>query len=135
MGDLQRRELKGAIRDYSHKTNFYKLGLVRKFLLKQKKEERELINAVPKVTCPYCGSRKIGIDYSDDEYSSDRWLYCDDCNESFDDDFGYIEAVSAIEYLCWNDSILIRLYFEEPDIKTEEWKMYCEKEIKKYLDK
>lgn len=130
---MKGKELRNKIKKFSHKTNFYKLGLVKKYLKKQEQEKQKLVKAIPKVKCPKCGSSKISIGYDECEYISDSWLDCDDCDEYFKDTFGYIDAVEELKCLSWGDMIAIELHFEEPDIRTLEWQKFCETEIKKYL--
>lgn len=130
---MQRKKLEKAIRKFSHKTNFYKLGLVRRYLLYQEKSMKDLQNAIPNVVCPSCGSHRISVESDDREYCDDTWLYCEKCGECFDDTFGYIEAVSDLKFEPWGDMIAIKLHFENPDIKSEKWKQFCEDEILKTL--
>lgn len=130
---MQRRELKKAIKKFSHKTNFYKLGLVRQYLKKQEEEHIKLINAVPKIVCPHCGSKYIDIERSDEDFCDDSWLYCKDCGEEFDDNYNYIDAIENLRFEPWGDNIAIELHFGDKDIKSKEWQDFCEKEIKKYL--
>lgn len=130
---MQRKELNKKIKEFSHKINFYKLGLIRKYIKKQYKEERKLINAIPKVICPKCGSHNISVEHDERDYVDDSWLYCNDCDEDFEDTFGYINANNELDALAWCDIIAIELHFEDPDTKTEQWKTFCETEIKKYL--
>lgn len=131
---MQRKELKKAIKEFSHKTNFYELGLIRKLLKHREKTEKELINNIPKVTCPNCGNTKISMEYDDREYSCDSWLYCENCGEEFDDEFGLIDAIQSVECLCWGYMADVVLHFEEPNIKTLEWKNRCRKLILEELN-
>ena len=129
---MQRKELRKAIKKFSHQTNFYKLGLVRRYLMKQVEEHNTLVDAIPKVACPKCGSHKISVEDEEIEQSSGYYLYCDTCEETFDDTFGFKDA---LEECCktWGDGIALTLYFEKPNIKTEEWKKLCEDKIMRTL--
>lgn len=122
---MQRRELKKAIRKFSHRTNFYKLGLIRKLLKHREEEQKELENNIPKVICPNCGSTSIDVENDDREYSNDSWLHCNNCEHDFDDTFGYEDAIQEIECLCWGYAVDVELHFEEPDIKSLEWQKRC----------
>lgn len=122
---MQRKDLKKAIQEFSHKTNFYELGLVRKLLKYREKEEKKFIENIPKVNCPHCGSSKISIDDDGSEYSSREFLTCENCWDSFDDENGYIDAVKSYNYLCWGYDVDVELHFEEPEINKYEWKERC----------
>ena len=93
-----------------------------------------LENAIPKVTCIYCGSSKIEMEIDDREYYDDCWLFCKDCEESFDDKYGYIDACNRLDQENWFDILEIIEHFE-PDRVTADmaWQKYCEKEILKML--
>lgn len=130
---MQRKDLKKAIKEFSHKTNFYKLGLVKKYLKKQEKTHDELVSAIPKVVCPDCGSRKISVAYDESEYSSDYYLYCNTCDKTFDDTSGLKDAMTELDCESWNDCIELKLNFENPNIKTEKWKKFCEDAIIRVL--
>jgi hypothetical protein len=133
-GKLQRKELKKAIKRFSNEANFYKLGLVRKYIQHMNEEQNRLNESIPKVTCPRCGGNEIEIDHDESEYSSDSWLCCESCYETFDDTFGFIDAVGEADAYCWSDTIAIELHFEEPDVKNEEWQKFCKSEILKRLE-
>lgn len=133
---MQRRELKRAIKEYSNRTKFYKLGLVRKLIQWKEKEYKRLQDNIPKIVCPNCGSKRIVIDYSDDDYSSERYLTCWDCCENIKEEKeqeyldAYYELVSfsyidGIEMYIWGDNFKIT--------PCEEWNKFCEKEIKKII--
>ncbi|APF21698.1 hypothetical protein [Clostridium butyricum] len=130
---MKGKELRKRVKEFSHKTNFYKLGLVRKYIKQQYKEKQALIEAIPKVVCPHCGSKKISIEYDESEYSSYSWLYCEDCEEDFEDTFGFKDAIQELDCLSWGDIISVELHFEEPNIKSLEWREFCEEQIKLYL--
>lgn len=130
---MQRKELKKAIRKFSHETNFYKLGLVRKLLQKQEKDHKILIAAIPKIQCPHCKSRKIDIDSDDCDYSDEKWLHCCKCGRDFDDVFGYIDSIEELDCEPWGDEIAIELYFENPNIKSQKWQEFCKNTILKEL--
>lgn len=126
---MQRKELKKAVKKFSNKTNFYKLGLVRKYIQYQNNQQEKLNKAVPKVNCPCCNSSRISIDYDDRECCNDSWLFCNKCGEIFEDTFGFIDAIGNAEYYCWSDEISVILHFDKPNIKSEKWQKYCENEI------
>ena len=127
---MRRKELKKAISKYAKQVKFYRYGLISKYLKYQEKEKLRLINSIPKIKCPSCGNKKIDIEYSDCEYSSEEWLFCDICEEYFDDEVGYIDAVEGLNHLCWSDEIAARAYFDNDiDFNSLEWKEYCENKI------
>lgn len=130
---MKGKELRKKVKEFSHKTNFYKLGLVRRYIKQQYKEEQEIIKSIPKVVCPYCGSKKVKIGYDESDYSDYKYLYCDDCDESFDDTLGFIDAIDELNCLPYGDIISVELHFEEPDIKSLEWQEFCEEKMKFYL--
>lgn len=130
---MQGKLLRKRVKEFSHRTNFYKLGLIRQYLKKQDREEQALIRSIPRVKCPTCGSSRIYVGYDESDYSSDEWLDCYDCGECFEDTFGYIDAFEELKCLPWCDIIALELYFTEPNTKTLEWKYFCETEIRKYL--
>lgn len=133
---MRRKELKKAIKEYSNKTKFYKLGLVRKLIQWKEKEYKRLEGNMPKIICPYCGSKRIEIDYIDDGlYSTCRELTCSDCCEYIEDheeeffkayneldDFNFIDG---IEMYIWGTGMEI--------IPGSKWNKFCEKEIKDIL--
>lgn len=127
------KKFKKEVREYCKKTNFYKISLVKKYLKKMHQKELETINKVPKIVCPNCSSKHVSVEYDGDEYSSDSYLYCDDCEFDFDDTFGYISAKEEVECLSWTDRIEVDLYFEHPDIKSYKWQEFCQEQIKIYL--
>lgn len=127
---MQRRKLKKEIRKYAKQVKFYKYGLISRYLKHLAKEKERVVNAVPSVICPYCNSKNIFVEYSDIEYSSDKWLSCDKCGEDFEDTYGYIEATEAFECMPWWDSIYNAMQFDDDiDFASVEWQKYCENEI------
>lgn len=36
--------------------------------------------------CPYCGKRELERDWSDSEYSSETWVYCNNCDRDIDEE-------------------------------------------------
>ena len=131
---LQRRDLKKAINEFSKKTNFYELGLIRKLLIHREKEKEKLRKMIPHVKCPFCGSSKIIIDYDDSEYSSYEFLTCENCLESFDDIYDYINNKENYDNIRWGYPLDIVLYFENPNIKLYEWQELCRSLILKELN-
>jgi hypothetical protein len=132
---LQRSELRKAIKKFSHEANFYRLGLVRKLIQHRDRREKESINNIPKVLCPNCGGTKISVEHTDSEYYNDTWLHCEECEEDFDDEFGYEDAIQTVELLCWGYLVDIELHFENPDIKSAEWQNRCKELILEELKK
>lgn len=132
---MQRKKLKKAIKNFSNKTNFYELGLIRKLLIHREKEEVLFKNRIPLVKCPYCGSHAVLIDSDGSEYPSEDFLTCKDCWDSFDDKFGYIDACKEYDSLCWGYNVDVELHFEKPDIKAYKWKEQCKSLILKELEK
>lgn len=130
---MQRKELKKAIKKFSKETNFYELGLIRKLLKHREKEEIKLRESIPRVKCPSCGSHRIIIDNDGSEYSLDEFLTCENCWESFDDEYGYIDAINSYSYLCWGYGVDVELNFEEPDINKYKWQDRCRSLIKREL--
>lgn len=130
---MQRKELKKAIKNFSNRTNFYELGLVRKLLKHRKKEELLFRSRIPNIVCPSCGSSRICIDDDGSEYSSEEFLTCHDCWDSFDDEVGYIDACKEYDCLCWGYIIDVELHFEKPDVNTYKWKEQCKMLILKEL--
>lgn len=132
---MKRKELKKAIREFSHRTNFYELGLIRRLLKYREKEELEFRQRIPIVKCPHCGSSKLSIDNDGGEYSFEDFLTCEDCWESFDDKYGYINAHRDYDYLCWGYEVDVELHFEEPNIKECKWQERCRSLILRELNK
>ncbi|HHD2753274.1 TPA: hypothetical protein ACOTG0_002083 [Clostridium perfringens] len=129
---MRRRELKKAIKEYSNKTKFYKLGLVRELIQWKEKEYERLKSNIPDVVCPYCGSKRVEIDCSDDEYSCGRYLSCSDCCEWIQDhEEEYIKAYDEFDNFNFIDGI--EMYMWGTGMKVtpgSEWNDFCEKEIK-----
>lgn len=133
---MQRRELKRAIKEYSNRTKFYKLGLIRKLIKWKEKEYKRLQDNIPKIVCSNCGSKRIVIDYSDDDYSSERYLTCWDCCENIKEEKEqeYLDAYYELVSFSYIDGI--EMYIWDYDFKItpgEEWNKFCEKEIKKII--
>lgn len=127
---MQRKELKKAVSKYAKKVKFYRYGLISKYLKHLKKEELKLINSIPSVKCPFCGSDKIEIEYSDSEYSSDSWLCCKECEENFDDEVGYVDKMKEISCIPWWDNIYNTISCDDNiNFESISWKQYCESEI------
>lgn len=122
---MQRKELKKAIKNFSNRTNFYELGLVRRLIKHRKKEEVFFRAQIPLVKCPYCNSSNISIDDDGSEYSSEEFLTCRNCWESFDDEIGYINAYKNYDILCWSHKVDVELHFEKPNINKYEWQERC----------
>lgn len=122
---MRRKELKKEIREFSRKTNFYELGLISKLLKYREKEEIRLKKLIPTVKCPYCGSTNISIDNEGGDYSFEDFLTCNDCWESFDDEYGYIDSYREYDCLCWGYGVDVELHFETPNINKYEWKQRC----------
>ena len=131
---MQRKELEKAIKEFSHKANFYELGLVRKLLKYREKTKKELMNNIPKIICPNCCSSEISQEHDDNEYSCDAWFVCNNCGKEVEDTVGLIEATQAIDNLCWSYTVDVTLHFENPNIKTLEWKNRCRKLILEELN-
>lgn len=132
---MKRRELKKAIKEYANKTKFYRYGLIRQLILLKEKRHIALINAIPKVTCPNCGSNSIELEYSDSEYNSHAWLYCGDCDYDFDDTYGFEEAIGALYCEPYFDSLEVEidLIMDGNVNHSYKWSLYCEEEIIKML--
>ena len=133
---MRRRELKRAIKEYSNRTKFYKLGLVRKLIQWKEKEYKRLQDNIPKVVCPNCGSKRMVVDYSDDDYSSERYLSCCDCREFIEEEkeqefFDAYDELASFDYI---DGIEMHIWGYDFKITPgEEWNKFCEKEIKEIL--
>lgn len=133
---MRRRELKRAIKEYSNRTKFYKLGLVRKLIQWKEKEYKRLQNNIPKIVCPNCGSKRMVVDYSDDDYSSERYLSCYDCGEFIEEEkeqefFDAYDELASFDYI---DGIEMHIWGYDFKITPgEEWNKFCEKEIKEIL--
>lgn len=132
---MKRKELKKAIKEFSHRTNFYELGLIRRLLKYREIEGLKLKQIIPIVKCPSCGSSKISIENEGGDDSFEDFLTCEDCWKSFDDECGYIEAYRNYDYLCWGYDVDIELHFEEPNIKEYEWQDRCRGLILRELNK
>lgn len=132
---MRRRELKKVIKDYANKTKFYKYGLIRQLIKLKEKRHLALVNAIPKIKCPECGSYSIDMEYSDSEYDSYAYLYCDDCDHGFDDIYGYENAIDALYCEPYFDTLLLEVEYLDGKVKPSyEWSLHCEKEIRKMLN-
>lgn len=131
---MQRSELKKELKKKSKALNFYKMGLLKKLILKREKEYLQLLEAVPKVSCPECGSRDLTIDYDDRDWVDASWLFCEDCGNDFRHD-EYIRAISNLEDLQW--SMIPELYCSliEDWTNSYEWQKKCEKYILEELER
>lgn len=133
---MRRRKLKRAIKEYSNRTKFYKLGLVRKLIQWKEKEYKRLQDNIPRVVCPNCGSKRMVVDYSDDDYSSERYLSCCDCCEFIEEEkeqefFDAYDELASFDYI---DGIEMHIWGYDFKITPgEEWNKFCEKEIKEIL--
>lgn len=133
---MQRRELERAIKEYSNRTKFYKLGLVRKLIQWKEKEYKRLQDNIPKIVCPNCGSKRIVIDYSDDDYSNERYLTCWDCCENIKEEKEqeYLDAYYELVSFSYIDGIEMHIWGDNFKVTpSEEWNKFCEKEIKKII--
>lgn len=133
---MQRRELKRAIKEYSNRTKFYKLGLVRKLIQWKEREYKRLQDNIPKITCPNCGSKRMVVDYSDEDYSSERYLSCCDCCEFIEEEKeqDFFEAYDELASFDYIDGIEMHIWGYDFKITPgEEWNKFCEKEIKKII--
>lgn len=122
---MNRKELNKAIKEFSHKTNFYEFGLIRQLLKYRESAKIKAIENIPKIKCPYCGSANISIDDDGGEYFSQEFLTCKNCWESFDDENGYIDAIKLYDDLSWTYKVETVLRIEEVDINKYEWKIRC----------
>lgn len=129
---MRRRELKKAIKEYSNKTKFYKLGLVRQLIQWKEKEYKRLEDNIPKIICPSCGSKRIELDYSDDEYSCERCLTCCDCWECIEEGKEeYFNAYDELDNFNFIDGIEMYMWGTGMEVTPgSEWNDFCEKEIK-----
>lgn len=133
---MRRRELRKAVSKYAKEVKFYRYGLIAKYLKHLKKEELKLLNSIPKVKCPFCNSENIEIEYDDCEYSSESWLYCDDCDECFDDEVGFIDKIDEVRCIPYWDDIYNRIHCGEYiNFESIKWKEYCEKTILKEISR
>lgn len=133
---MRRRELKRAIKEYSNRTKFYKLGLVRKLIKWKEKEYKRLQNNIPNIVCSNCGSKRMVVDYSGDDYSSERYLSCCDCGEFIEEEkeqefFDAYDELASFDYI---DGIEMHIWNYDFKITPGEvWNKFCEKEIKKII--
>lgn len=121
---------KKRVNEFMKQVKFYKASLVKKYLRKLAKEERELSKKIPKVKCPSCGSYHTDIEYSDYECQTDECLYCENCGKEFDDKVGYIDALSELECCAYANEIAL---CSSADSDNQEWREWCEKVILKVL--
>lgn len=128
---MQRRELERAIKEYSNRTKFYKLGLVRKLIQWKEKEYKRLQDNIPRVVCPNCGSKSVCVD-SD---SFTQYLFCKDCEEWLEEaEEEYLYAYNELCSFQYVDTIKMHIWGNDFKITPgEEWNKFCEKEIKKII--
>lgn len=122
---MQRRELKKSIIEFSKRTNFYELGIVRRLIKNREKDKIKFKQAIPKIKCPCCGSVEIIIDNIGSEYPTEDFLTCENCECSFDDGYGYIDAVKDYDNLIWGYNVDIEMHFNNPDINKYSWQKTC----------
>lgn len=124
---------KKRVNEFMQQVKFYRASLVKKYLRKLAKEESVLSKKIPKVKCPSCGSNRIGIECSDDYYSMDEWLHCNNCGYEFDDKVGYIDALSELKCCAYANEIALCSSFDSENVDNQEWREWCEKVILKVL--
>lgn len=125
-------KLKQEIYSYSHHINFYKLGLIRKYLKKRRIDyENCKLKILDLSKCPKCNSNNIHFDVIS-LYSVDK-LVCTKCGNEFIDDIGYINAVSELDCFPFTDRIITEIYTGAPNIYCNEWQRFCERVMCEYL--
>lgn len=132
---MKRRELKKAIKKYAREIKFYKYGLISQLIKFKEKRHIALVNAIPKVKCPQCGSNLVDLEHSDSEYDSYTWLSCHDCGCDFDDLYGYADAIDELYCEPYFDTLQLEVEDMGGNVKyNHEWSLYCEEEIRKMLN-
>ncbi len=122
---------------YAKNNHYYKPSKIKKYLKLFDKKIATLENSIPKVKCKECKSENIDFEYDDGEYSFEYYLYCNDCGEAFEDDYGYVDAVEEIYYMNYFDSIEMYIWGsgDNIDFESYEWQQYCDKEMDKMIKK
>lgn len=122
------------IKKYSQKIRFQDLDLIKKLILRKEERKHILKEAIPKVNCPKCNSSNIEVEHSEDEYSDYHWLYCYECDEGIEDEFGYYRAKESLYLEEYFDEIEIMLDTKEGNITFDSnWEIYCRETITKMI--
>lgn len=122
------------VKIYSKRNKYYGMSKIKEFLRLRNKRVNQLKSKSTKFCCKECGSFNIDIDFDDREYSTDSWLYCIDCGETYED-YEMIQTHENIDNLLYYfDEVEMAYQFIEADLnKSYEWTNFCDKTMDRMI--
>lgn len=122
------------VKIYSKANKYYGMSKIKEFLRLRNKKVNQLKSKSSKYCCKECGSFNIDVDFDDSEYSTDSWLYCVDCGETYED-YETMKINENIDNLLYYfDEVEMACQFIEGDLnKSYEWISFCNKTMDRMI--